>query len=68
MLEHPDISTAQIYGYQFKPTEPICFCDRCGGDINEGDDYYDTGNEFVCKCCMSRCRRTAGEELPCLNG
>lgn len=62
MLEHPEITITLATGYPLPPRMPAFYCDRCGGEINNGDDYYDFGEEFLCRECVDWCHRTAGED------
>lgn len=38
------------------------YCDFCHLEIKPGEDYLDTGEQFVCWRCANRMKRTAGEE------
>lgn len=61
MLEHPDITRVLMYGELRSPTV-ACDCDLCGREIHIGDDYYDINGEFICERCITRNRKTAGED------
>lgn len=32
--------------------KPVCRCEVCGGEIYEGDYYYDFGDDVVCVECV----------------
>ena len=53
------------------PCDPRCpnsepkvvhYCDVCGGEIYEGDDYYDIHEERWCSECVESCLSTAEVE------
>ena len=31
--------------------KPVCRCGECGGDIYEGNDFYDFDGDIVCDDC-----------------
>ena len=40
---------------------PVFFCRACGGEIYEGDEYYDIGGRRLCPECVELCRGYAEE-------
>ena len=32
--------------------KPFCRCNECGGDIYEGNDYYNFDGDIVCEDCQ----------------
>lgn len=55
-MTHPDIISAERYGYaqhQLKEHELIDVCDRCGSDIFNGDEYVESYDGIFCdmECC-----------------
>ena len=44
------------YGYSFEPPEDviIAHCTRCGGEIYEGEEFYDSpdGTRRLCEDCI----------------
>lgn len=49
-----------IDGYNESSCPPIAFiCDDCGGDIYDGDDYYEINEGAICSECISAYRRIA---------
>ena len=61
MIEHPIITRMMQYG-ELNTQEVDCYCDLCGREIYVGDDYYDINEQFICERCISRSRKTAGED------
>ena len=48
------------------PEPPVVHtCTHCGGDICNGDDYYDIDGEPWCEACVWGCRDTAEAEGAC---
>ena len=47
------------YGEQ-KDAPVVLYCDECGEDIREGEEYYSIGGMTVCEDCMNAARRYAG--------
>lgn len=53
MLEHPDITAAQLTGYP-KPTYmgPALKCDDCGSPIYPGEAFYELDEKVYCEGCI----------------
>jgi hypothetical protein len=32
---------------------PMYFCDECGGEIYEGDEFYEIGDSIYCDKCIN---------------
>lgn len=41
---------------------PVFYCDWCGGEIYDGDAYYEIGKECVCESCIDQQKRFAEVE------
>ena len=41
---------------------PVFICSGCGGEIYEGDDYWDVLGEQFCEACIRDARRIAERE------
>ena len=51
-LEHPDITAALNTGYPSwnQPTE--IFCEYCGRNITDDDEYFDENYSTLCEACL----------------
>lgn len=48
------IENRMVVDSQWQPLHrPLCRCDECGGDIYEGDYYFDFDGDAVCENCVS---------------
>lgn len=41
------------YRYEAPKAKVINTCTRCGGDICEGDEYYQFGTDVICEKCVN---------------
>ena len=59
-MTHPEILHMEKWGHGFHRLDepPVHFCDGCGCEIYEDEDYYDTG-EIICTDCIWHLRKTA---------
>jgi hypothetical protein len=47
------------------PKPPVVYrCCQCGGEIYEGDEFYDINGEKWCEECVHDCRSTAELDEP----
>ena len=58
-LEHPDITAAMRYGYPTRnESEVPMFCENCGAEIDEDDDFYSDGSyDCMCEDCLKSLHR-----------
>ena len=60
--DRPDIRCAERTGYPYYgQPRPFTYCDECGEEIYEGDDYYNIGGNIFCENCVNAGKRVAGE-------
>ena len=59
VMDHPVIRAMERNGYAKKT---FTTCDWCGGDILEGDEYYNIHGEVLCFDCVQDCLKRAEEE------
>jgi hypothetical protein len=45
-----------------RPRRVFTTCDWCGGDICEGEEYYNIHGEVLCFACVQDCLKRAEEE------
>lgn len=45
------------------PEKPVVYwCKGCGGEIYDGNEYYDVDGETYCRHCVKKCVADAEEE------
>ncbi len=47
------------YKYERPQATIVDRCCMCGGDIFDGDEYYDINGKIICADCISECRHYA---------
>ena len=57
--DHPVIRRMERTGRQRRV---FTTCDWCGGDILEGEEYYNIHGEVLCFDCVQDCLKQAEEE------
>lgn len=57
-IQHPYITRMEQFG-TLRNEEPEYICYNCGGEIYEGDKYYDVFDKIYCESCMIDFRHTA---------
>ena len=46
------IENRMVVDSQWQPMyKPVCRCDECGGEIYEGNYFYDFDGDIVCEDC-----------------
>ena len=47
------IENRMVVDEQWQPMyRPLCRCEECGGDIYEGDYYFDFDGDVICENCV----------------
>lgn len=41
---------------------PVCYCEKCNGEIYEGEEYYYIAEMKICEDCIDNFRTTAEAE------
>lgn len=39
--------------------ETVCYCEICGSNIREGDEYYNVGGTIICEDCIRDFKKVA---------
>lgn len=61
--DHPVIRSMEATGYPTRERPPIWnTCDWCGGQIYDGDEYFDIHGEIICFDCATDCLKRAGDD------
>ena len=51
-IEHPEIAYIQRTGYPSYYKPDIIYCEECGRDITNTDQFEDEHHEFLCEGCL----------------
>lgn len=54
-----DLEHGWIVNDRERHAKEVYTCEWCGGEICDGEDYYDVGGDKVCEECINECRKTA---------
>ena len=53
------LETMARFEQEIDDERPVCFCEKCNGEIYQGEDYYYIAEMNICEDCIADYIRTA---------